>query len=81
MADKKVSTIRIENMVFFSNGVAKLGNTLLAYLAHTLACQSELVANLLKTLLVATNAEALADDSNLAVLEHLVEHGVQLESH
>ena len=52
-------------MVFFSNG----------------ACQSELVANLLKTLLVATYAEALADDSDFAVLEHLIEHGVQLKSH
>ena len=51
-------------------------NIVLAYgfVHHTdfLVCQSACIAYFLKTFLVATDAEAFADDSDFAVFEHLV---------
>ena len=55
-------------------GVAELRDALFAYLTHALTGQAKLVANLFETFLVASNAEALADNGYLALLEHLVEH-------
>lgn len=61
--------------------LTKLCDGFLAYLPYTLTCQTELVAYLLKTFLVATNTITLADYCYLTVLKHLRENIVQLESH
>ena len=61
--------------------VSEFGNTLFADLSYTLSCESELVANLFESLFVTTDAEAFADDGYLAILEHLIEYGVQFECH
>ena len=61
--------------------LAQLGDAFLAYLSHALACEAELGGYLLKSHLVASYAEALAYDGCLAVVEHALEHGVELLRH
>ena len=61
--------------------VAQFGNALFADLTDTLTGETQLVANLLETLLMATDAEALADDGYLTLLQYFIEYGVQFHGH
>ena len=61
--------------------VAQLGNALFPDLAYTLTSQPELIADFLQTFLVTANAETLANNGNLTLFQHLVQHGIQLKCH
>ena len=52
--------------------VAQLGDALFSDLAYTFTGETELVANLFETFLVATNAETLANDCYLASFNTLL---------
>ena len=54
--------------------VVEFGNTLLADLAHALTGKTHLSTDLLKTSLLATDAEALTHDLQFAVLQYTAEH-------
>lgn len=47
-----------------------------ANLTYTLTGKTQLVADLFKSLLVTTNAEALTDDGYLALFQHFLKYGV-----
>lgn len=56
--------------------VTELGDTFLTDLAHTLTCETQLVADLFKPFFMATDAEALTDNGDLSVFQYFIEHGV-----
>ena len=63
---------QILHQYLYVSALAEFRYTFLSNLPHSLACQSELVANFLKTFLVTTYAEAFADDDNFSLLEYVL---------
>ena len=54
--------------------IAKLSNAFLANLANTFTGESQLVANLLETFLVATYTKTFANDSYFPHFQHFIKH-------
>ena len=54
--------------------VVELGDALLTNLTDTLTGESHLSTNLFETALLTADAEALADNLQLAVLKHTTQH-------
>ena len=60
--------------------VVQLGNALLTDLTNTLTGKTHLSTNLLQTALLATYAEALANDFQFTVLQYTAQHVLQIRS-